>query len=109
MYRVVKYVDFDKPSEVIEIFESRVDAEEFAWWRRRDETDDHVRYAVLDDYSLACPVVDNRPLVWSVGKYFGRHRRVVAWFADEHAARDYVERCKSSNPGWKFDCLKSLF
>lgn len=52
---------------------------------------------------------DNRPLSWSVGKYFGRHRRVVAWFDNEASAIDYASRSAASNPGWKYDVIKSLF
>lgn len=59
--------------------------------------------------SLSCPVIDGRPLLWSVGKYFGKHRRVIAWFSEEHEARDYVQRCVLDTPGFKYDLLRSLF
>ena len=109
MYYVVKCIDFDKPKSVIQTFQSRDDAEEFAWFRRRDEKDDHVRYVVTDDYGFACPVVDVLPLRWSVGRYFGKRRVIIAWFGDECSARDYAQRSAACNPGWKCDYLKSLF
>jgi len=46
---------------------------------------------------------------YSVGAYRGRRRVVIAWFADESAANDYLVRCRRTNPYIKFDCLKSLF
>ena len=55
------------------------------------------------------PIVDNVPHRYSIGAYRGRRRVVIAWFADETPANDYLVRCRLDNPHIKFDCLKSLF
>lgn len=109
MYYVVRCTDFDKSRSLLQTFSSRDDAEEFAWFRRRDEKDDHVRYVVTDDYSFACPVVDVLPLCWSVGRFFGKRRVPIAWFGDERSACDYARRSAACNPGFKYDYLKSSF
>lgn len=55
------------------------------------------------------PVVNSVPHRYSVGVYRGRKRVVIAWFADESPANDYLARCRRTNPYIKFDCLKSFF
>lgn len=55
------------------------------------------------------PIIDRRPFQWSVGKYIGRRRLVIAWFDNEEAAKNYAERSRYYNPGFKYDHLKSLF
>ena len=55
------------------------------------------------------PIVDSVPYRYSVGAYRGRKRVIIAWFADESPANDYLARCRRTNPYIKFDCLKSLF
>jgi len=57
-------------------------------------------------YSLNVNSVPHR---YSVGAYRGRKRVIIAWFADETSANDYLVRCRRTNPYVKFDCLKSLF
>lgn len=55
------------------------------------------------------PIINGAPQRYSVGAYRGRKRVVIAWFADETSANDYLVRCRRTNPYIKFDCLKSLF
>lgn len=55
------------------------------------------------------PIVNGAPHRYSIGAYRGRKRVVIAWFADESPANDYLVRCRHTNPYIKFDCLVSLF
>lgn len=55
------------------------------------------------------PTVNGAPLRYSVGMYQDKKRVIVAWFADEAAAIDYLIRCRRDNPYAKFDYLQSLF
>lgn len=55
------------------------------------------------------PIVTGVPLRYSVAAYRGRKRVVIAWFADEGPANDYLARCRRTNPSIKFDCLRSFF
>lgn len=55
------------------------------------------------------PVIDHRPWRWSCGKYVGRKRVIIAWFEDEIAAKDFVERSRYYAPGYKYDYLRSMF
>lgn len=55
------------------------------------------------------PVINSASCRYSVGAYRGKKRVVIAWFADETPANDYLDRCRRTNPYIKFDCLKSLF
>lgn len=55
------------------------------------------------------PTINGAPHRYSVGAYRGKKRVIIAWFADEFAAKDYLVRCSRTNPYIKFDCLKSLF
>jgi len=55
------------------------------------------------------PVVNGAPCRFSIGAYRGKKRVIIAWFADETSANDYLVRCRSTNPYVKFDCLKSFF
>jgi len=55
------------------------------------------------------PIVNGAPHRYSIGAYRGKRRVVIAWFADEASANDYLTRCRLSNPYIKFDCLESLF
>lgn len=55
------------------------------------------------------PVINGVPYGYSIGAYRGRKRVIIAWFADETPANDYLVRCRRTNPYVKFDCLKSLF
>lgn len=55
------------------------------------------------------PVINSAPCRYSVGAYRGKKRVVIAWFADEVSADDYLARCRCTNPYIKFDCLKSFF
>lgn len=109
MYFVVKCIDFDKSQSVIQTFQSRRDAEEFAWFRRRDETDDRVRYVVTDYFLKASPIVEGVLLRYSVGFYRGRHRTVIAWFQDFDEAMDFLERSRRDRPYLKYDLCQSLF
>lgn len=54
------------------------------------------------------PIVDSIPYRFSIGAYRGKRRVVIAWFADEIPANDYLVRCRSDHPAIKFDCLKSF-
>ena len=54
------------------------------------------------------PIVDSVPYRYSIGAYRGKKRVVIAWFADETLAKDYLVRCRFDNPRIKFDLLKSL-
>jgi len=55
------------------------------------------------------PTINGISHRYSIGAYRGRNRVVIAWFADEIPANDYLARCLRTNPYIKFDCLKSLF
>lgn len=55
------------------------------------------------------PVINGAFYRYSIGAYRGRKRVVIAWFADETPANDYLVRCRRTNPHVKFDCLKSFF
>lgn len=55
------------------------------------------------------PVVEGRPLSYSVAAYRGKKRVVIAWFSDETSAFDFVTRCRIDHPDIKYDCIKSLF
>lgn len=54
------------------------------------------------------PTIDSIPYRYSIGAYRGRKRVVIAWFADETSANDYLIRCRLDHSGIKFDCLRSL-
>jgi len=54
------------------------------------------------------PVVDCVSYRYSIGAYRGKKRVVIAWFADERAAEDYLIRCRRESPHIKFDCIQSL-
>lgn len=55
------------------------------------------------------PIVDSASYRYSIGAYRGRKRIILAWFADELPANDYLVRCRRDYPRVKFDCLRSLF
>ena len=55
------------------------------------------------------PIINGVPQRYSIGAYRGRKRVIIAWFADEGPANDYLTRCLRTNPYIKFDCLRSLF
>lgn len=55
------------------------------------------------------PIVDSSPYRYSIGVYRGKKRFILAWFADEGSANDYLVRCRRDHSGFIFDCLKSLF
>lgn len=55
------------------------------------------------------PIVNGTLWRYSVGAYRGKKRVIIAWFADESSANDYLVHCRRTNPYIKFDCLKSLF
>jgi len=55
------------------------------------------------------PIIDCVSYRYSVGAYRGKNRIVIAWFADEASAEDYLTRCRLERPYIKFDCLQSLF
>lgn len=54
------------------------------------------------------PVIDSVSYRYSVGAYRGKKRIVIAWFADEAPAKDYLIRCRLERPHIKFDYLQSL-
>ena len=54
------------------------------------------------------PVIDNLSYRYSIGAYRGRKRVIIAWFADEISASDYLVRCRLDHPSIRFDCLQSL-
>lgn len=54
------------------------------------------------------PIVDCVSYRFSVGAYRGKRRVIIAWFADEYSARDYLVRCRLDHPRVKFDYLQSL-
>ena len=55
------------------------------------------------------PIVDGVSYCYSVGAYRGKKRVVIAWFAEEGPASDYLSRCRLDHPGIKFDYLRSIF
>lgn len=57
----------------------------------------------------ASPIIDGTPLRYSIAAYRGKKRVIIAWFVDKFAAKDYLIRCRRTNPYIKFDCLESLF
>lgn len=62
------------------------------------------------DLPKACPLVEGRPLRYSVGFYRGRRRRYVfAWFDDLDAAFIYCNRMRNQYPHLTIDVLESLF
>lgn len=54
------------------------------------------------------PTINSIPYRYSIGAYRGQKRVVIAWFADEIPANDYLIRCRRDHPCIKFDCLRSL-
>lgn len=54
------------------------------------------------------PTIDSIPYRYSIGAYRGKRRVIIAWFADEIPANDYLIRCRLDHPSIKFDCLRSL-
>ena len=54
------------------------------------------------------PVVNGTRCRYSIGAYRGRKRVVIAWFADEVSANDYLVRCRLDHPSIRFDCIRSL-
>lgn len=54
------------------------------------------------------PAIDSICYRYSIGAYRGVKRVVIAWFADETSANDYLIRCRLDHPGIRFDCLRSL-
>lgn len=54
------------------------------------------------------PVVNSIAYRYSIGAYRGRKRVIIAWFADETSAKDYLVRCRLDYPSVRFDCLQSL-
>lgn len=55
------------------------------------------------------PIINGSHLCYSVAMYRGKKRIIVAWFADETSASEYLIRCRRDNPYAKFDCIQSLF
>ena len=55
------------------------------------------------------PIVNGAVCRYSIGAYRGKKRVVIAWFADEVSANDYLVRCHLDHPNIKFDCLRSIF
>lgn len=55
------------------------------------------------------PVIDRRPFRWSVGRYVGKRRVIIAWFDNEDDAKNYAERSRYCSPGFKYDYLQSMF
>lgn len=54
------------------------------------------------------PVIGGVPYRFSVAAYRGKKRVVIAWFAAEADAKDYLSRCCLDRPHIKFDYLQSL-
>lgn len=65
----------------------------------------------MDVYDIPkySPVIDGRSFRWSVGKYLGKRRIVVAWFEYEQDAIDYVKNSRFFAPGIRYDYCRSLF
>lgn len=63
----------------------------------------------LDFRPRFSPIIDGSPLRFSIGMYRNKKRIIVAWFADETPALEYLARCRRDNRYAKFDCLQSLF
>ena len=55
------------------------------------------------------PIVNGSVCRYSIGAYRGKKRVIIAWFADEFSADDYLVRCRLDHPSIKFDCLRSIF
>lgn len=55
------------------------------------------------------PVINDAPCRYSIGAYRGKKRVIIAWFADEVSANDYLVRCRLDYPVIRFDCLRSIF
>ena len=55
------------------------------------------------------PIINSIPHRYAVAAYRGKKRVVIAWFADERPANDYLIRCRRDYPTVKFDCLRSIF
>jgi len=55
------------------------------------------------------PIINGSPLRYSVAVYRRRKRIIIAWFADETSAIEYLTRCRRDNPYAKYDYLQSLF
>lgn len=54
------------------------------------------------------PIINSIPYRYSIGAYRGKKRVIIAWFADETPAVDYLVRCRLDHPSIKFDYLRSL-
>lgn len=66
----------------------------------------------MDDFDFRprfSPMVDGVSYRYSVAAYRGKRRVIIAWFADECAAADYLVRSRLDHPNIKFDLLQSLF
>lgn len=63
----------------------------------------------IDSRPKFAPIINSCPLRYSVVMYRGKKRTVVAWFADEVPALEYLVRCRRDYPYAKFACLRSLF
>lgn len=61
------------------------------------------------DIPKACPLIEGRPLRYSVGFYRGRRRVVVAWFAEFCDANSYCAKMRLQHPRFLIDVLHSLF
>lgn len=55
------------------------------------------------------PIIGSSSFPFSIGAYRGKRRVVIAWFPDKVSAKDYLARCRRTNPYIKFDCLQSLY
>lgn len=55
------------------------------------------------------PVVNSTACRYSIGAYRGKKRVVIAWFADEFSADDYLARCRRDHPSIRFDRFQSIF
>ena len=53
------------------------------------------------------PIIGSSSFPFSIGAYRGKRRVVIAWFFDKASAKDYLARCRRTNPYIKFDCLQS--
>lgn len=65
--------------------------------------------AAFDFCARFSPVIDSISYRYSVGLYHGGKRVIIAWFADESSAIDYLARCRFERPHVKYDYLRSLF
>lgn len=67
------------------------------------------RRLLLNTFFMKCPVIDDRPLRYSVVTYRGKKMIVLAYFFDRHDAVNYAMRLSAVNWNKEYQVLDCLF